>query len=331
MAHMIHLDKKSGTHSFVSNTEKAWHGLGQIVDKAMTAQEAIKLANLDYEVEKTTVHAKVGDEYPEFPDKFFTYRTDTNTPLGIVGGRYEIIQNRDAFGFFDSIIDSGEAIFETAGVLGRGERIFVTAKLPEDMMVHGEPCNKYIILTNSHDGSSSVIAGFTTIRVVCNNTLQAAMRDLTNKVSISHTAGAKERIEEAHKLMGIASKYMTEVNEVFNKMAKTTITDENLKKFIFDVMKPEYFKDEAKIDEELSTRMTNLVTNIHNFALSHHTQQTDATRGTVFGAYNSISGYYSYIHRFRNQEQKFESQLFGTANRKIQKGFEKALELSYAS
>ena len=177
MAHQINYNETKGTHSFASHSEKAWHGLGQVVDKAMTSEEAITLANLDYDVEKAPIYAGIGGEdlsYSEFKDKVATYRTDTKEVLGLVGRKYEIVQNRDAFGFFDAIIDSGEAIFETAGVLGKGERIFVTAKLPNDILVNGEPCEKYIILTNSHNGSSSIIAGFTTIRVVCNNTLQAS-------------------------------------------------------------------------------------------------------------------------------------------------------------
>jgi phage/plasmid-like protein (TIGR03299 family) len=206
------------------------------------------LANLDYEVEKTSIHfntnVKEGEDgiiYKESNDiegHFATYRKDTNDFLGLVKSRYEIVQNKDAFAFFDSIVDSGEAIFETAGALGKGERIFVTAKLPEDMLVAGEPCNKYIILTNSHDGTSSIIAGFTTVRIVCNNTLQAALHGLENKVSIQHRSGAKERLTEAYKVMNIASKYMGEVEQVFNEFAKKTISDIELKKYITSVMQP---------------------------------------------------------------------------------------------
>jgi phage/plasmid-like protein (TIGR03299 family) len=337
MAHLINFDEKKGTHSFVSHSEKAWHGLGQTVQNAMTAAEAIELANLDYEVGKTTIHAAIAgapatEDSPEhlvkIEDKFATYRMDNKVALGIVGGRYEIVQNRDSFGFFDAIIDSGEAIFETAGALGKGERIFVTAKLPEDMLVGGEECNKYIILTNSHDGTSSIIAGFTTVRIVCNNTLQAALKGLTNKVLIEHRTGAKERLAEAYKVMNIGSKYMDEVSEIFNQMAKTPITDENLQNYITQVMQPEYkaLKSEEE-NEKISTRFINQVSSIYDFALSHPTQQTNAARGTVWGAYNSISGHYNYIQKYKNEEQKFTSQMFGNANTKITKGFQKALEL----
>ena len=332
MAHLINFNEKKGTHSFASNAEVAWHGLGQVVQSAMTAEQAIQLANLDYEVAKTTIHAQIetesGNVYAPYPEKFATYRTDNNVPLGIVGGRYEIVQNKDAFSFFDAIIDEGEAIFETAGVLGEGERIFVTAKLPEDMLVAGEPCSKYIILTNSHDGTSSIIAGFTTVRIVCNNTLQAALSNLTNKVMISHRIGAKEKLQEAYKVMNIESKYMNDVNDIFNKMAKTPISDENLQKYIIDVMKPEYkYLLNKSEEEQISTRFANQAASIYDFALSHPTQTTDAARGTVWGAYNSISGYYNYIQNYKNKEQKFSSQMFGAANNKITKGFKSALEL----
>jgi phage/plasmid-like protein (TIGR03299 family) len=333
MAHQINFNEKKGNYSFASNSEKAWHGLGQVVEKAMTASEAIEQANLDYEVEKTTIHARISSEdgmelYQPFEDKFATYRKDTHDTLGIVGGRYEIVQNKDAFGFFDAIIDSGEAIFETAGALGKGERIFVTAKLPEDMLVAGEECNKYIILTNSHDGTSSIIAGFTSVRVVCNNTLQAALRDLTNKVLIQHRVGAKERLAEAYKVMNIGSKYMNEVQEVFNEMAKTKVSDEQLQNYIIKVMKPEYKSlKSAEEEEKISTRFKNQVSSIYEFALSHPTQQTNATKGTLWGAYNAISGYYNYIQKYKNEEQKFTSQMFGNANNKIIKAFNEAVDI----
>jgi phage/plasmid-like protein (TIGR03299 family) len=333
MAHLINYDERKGTHSFASAGEKAWHNLGQVVTNAMTSQQCIDLANLDYEVGKTTVMAEIPMEsgeiiYQPFEQKFATYRKDNNKVLGLVGSRYEIVQNKDAFSFFDAIIDEGEAIFETAGALGNGERIFVTAKLPEDMLVGGEPCNKYIILTNSHDGTSSIIAGLTTVRIVCNNTLQAALKGLSNKVLIEHRIGAKDRLSEAYKVMNIASKYMGEVEGVFNSLVKVKCDDDMLRKYIQDVMKPEYkivLSEEEQ--DKMSTRFKNQVDSIYSFALSHPTQITEATRGTMWGAYNAISGYYNYLAKFKTAEDKFSSQMFGSGHNKIQKAFAKAIEL----
>ena len=121
---------------------------------------------------------------------------------------------------------------------------------------------------------------------------------------------------------------MVEVEEVFNGMAKAKCDDEKLKKYIQEVMKPEYkvvLSEEEQ--DKMSTRFKNQVDSIYSFALSHPTQITNATRGTVWGAYNAISGYYNYIAKFKSSEDKFSSQMFGNGHNKIQKGFAKALEL----
>ena len=334
MAHDLNFNKKRKTVSFASHAEVAWHGLGQIVDNAMTSEEAIRLANLDYEVFKTTIHPLIGEDYGvKIPERFATIRRDTGDYLGTVSSRYEIVQNKDSFIFFDSIIDKGEAIFETAGALGNGERIFVTAKLPDDILVAGEPCNKYIILTNSHDGTSSIIAGFTNIRVVCANTLQASLHSLTNKVHINHFSNAKERLAEATKVMGLCSIYNTQVEEIFNEMAKKEIKEKEMEEFFINVFKPEnknaIITDISSVDEkeEASTRFNNQIEDLMNFAYSHPTQQTEATKNTVWGAYNAVSGYYNYAKSYRKEEDRMKSQLFGLGSRRIDKAFKLANDL----
>jgi phage/plasmid-like protein (TIGR03299 family) len=323
MGHNLNFNARKGTYSFASHSEKAWHGLGTIVDKAMTSQEAIELANLDYEVAKSEVSYADAEGNVSFAKGHFaTYRTDTNGFLGMVKSRYEIVQNRDAFGFFDAIIDSGEAIFETAGVLGNGERIFLCAKLPDDFMVGNEKIEKYIMLTNSHDGTSSIIAGLTNIRVVCNNTLQASLRGLENKVSIDHVGGAKNKLKEASRVMGIASKYSLEVGEIFNRMVDHKMNEEQYRNFFEGIFKADY--KQVENEKEASTRLKNMVEATTQFALTHPTQTTAETNGTLWGAYNTVSGYYNYIKDFNNAEDKFRSQLFGQGNTKMLKAFSEA-------
>lgn len=322
MAH--NLNETNGKVAFAARGEKAWHGLGQYVSEAMTSEQAIELGGLNYTVEKRPLYAPGWEgTMVEAEGHYGNVRTDTNEILGIVKGRYKIVQNKDAFGFFDAIIDQGEAIFETAGALGRGERIFVTAKLPEDMLVRGEKVEKYIMLTNSHDGTSTIIAGFTPIRVVCNNTLTAALKNLDNKVSISHTASAESRLKEASRVMGIASKYMDEVNMTFESMTTRRLSDLEMKYFIETVMKNGVKED--KSDKEASTRMKNLVDQVYSFAITHPTQTTEAAYRTLWGAYNGISGYYNFLKDYRNADQKMKDMNYGYANDKIAKAFDQAV------
>lgn len=328
MAHELNFDARRGTYSFASNSEKAWHGLGQVVQGAMTAAQAIELANLDFEVQKRKVFYESPDvEYPtEIPNHYATVRADNNKILGVVRSRYEIVQNTDAFAFFDSIVDEGEAIYETAGVLGDGQRVFLLAKLPEDFHIGGESIERYIMLYNSHDGTSSVIAGLTPIRIVCNNTLQAALRSVSNKVSIHHVSGVKDKLKEAARVMGIASKYTESVKEVFERMIDVKMSEGQYIDYFMKVYKPEIVTPD-NVTKEASTRLQNIVFSTADFALSHPTQTTPEANGTLWGAYNAVSGYYNYVKTFKSREDKFKSQYFGDAEKKMLKSFKLANDI----
>ncbi|GAB3665361.1 DUF932 domain-containing protein [Echinicola marina] len=147
MSHNINFNEATGKHSFFSVQQKAWHGLGQIVTDHPTSAEAIIHAGLDFEVEKRKLLTKadkllagddgllVGSEELNVPDYFATVCTDNNAVLGVVGKDYQVVQNCDAFAFFDSIVGGDGIAYETAGALGKGERIFITAKLPDYIRV----------------------------------------------------------------------------------------------------------------------------------------------------------------------------------------------------
>ncbi len=204
MAHNLNFNEQTGRYSFFSVQQKAWHGLGRIVEQYPTSEEAIKYAGLDYEVIKTSLYTRgtniiettsgieITDNELHVPNYYANIRSDNNAILGVVGKDYHIVQNREAFAFFDAIVGGGEGIlYETAGALGDGERIFITAKLPDYIRVGNgdDVTEKYIFLTTSHDGSGSITAAFTPIRIVCQNTLNASLRSMNNVVRIKHTAG----------------------------------------------------------------------------------------------------------------------------------------------
>jgi phage/plasmid-like protein (TIGR03299 family) len=168
MAHNIN----RGNMAYVG--EEPWHRLGKRVPANVTAHEMIKAAGLDWLVEKRPArgasvtwarkpaHLKPGADIP--PDAEVRYNRyelvrpphdgqPNETVLGIVSDRYEPLQNRNAFGFFDPIVDQERAFFETAGALGDGERIWVMARMPNDIeVVRGDTCQKYLLLSNTHTG-----------------------------------------------------------------------------------------------------------------------------------------------------------------------------------
>ena len=197
---------------------KPWEYSGAVkVENCKTAADVMSAANLDFEVAKCELIAKMptnsiaehegfvfnGDNYVKCPNAYATYRTDYNIPLGIVKERYTPVQNIEAFSFFDDCIGKDRAIWQTAGFFGNGERIFVSAKLPNDILVNGDPVENYLVFTNSHDGSTGVKILFTPIRVVCQNTLNAAIRTSTNFVSFRHTSSVHDNINVAKEILGI--------------------------------------------------------------------------------------------------------------------------------
>lgn len=327
MAHQLHFNDATGKHSFFSVKEKAWHGLGTIVDQYPSSREALQFAGLDYTVEKRAIFTydnenqnaddETGIKIPEIqvPDYFATIRTDNETVLGVVGKDYEIVQNVDAFSFFDSIVDGEGIMYETAGALGKGERIFITAKLPGYIRVGNDDClEKYLFLTTSHDGFGSIMAAFTPIRICCNNTLNAALRNNTGAIKIRHTANAKERLEQAHKLMGISNRLSAEMEEIFNQWTKVTVSDKQIKSLIQQTLVPN--KEalaalQAGKNDECSTYYQNMCDSAFTYAMVNDTQQLETTRGTLFGAYNGITGYFQNVRKYKDDTAKMKSVLYG--------------------
>jgi phage/plasmid-like protein (TIGR03299 family) len=338
MAHNLNYNENTGKHSFFSTKEKAWHNLGQIIDQYPTSSQAIQHAGLDYIVEKrplftydTVNHIANPDTdiiIPEIsvPNYFATVRADTEQVLGVVGNDYEVVQNRDAFSFFDAIVGGGDGIlYETAGALGNGERIFITAKLPGYIRVGKDDLiEKYLFLTTSHDGLGSITAAFTPTRIVCNNTLHAALHNMTNCVKIRHTQSAQERLKQAHTAMGISNVMTQQLNEVFNRWAQVRITDKEVLKLVQHAMAPSKEVLKNVIDEnidEYSSYFLNVVDKVCNYAFTNDTQQMETTKGTLFGAYNAITGYFQNVKSYKNEEMKLKSILFGSGFNRTQTAF----------
>lgn len=339
MAHNLNFNEANQQHSFFSVNAKAWHGLGKVVTEYPTSSEAITFAGLDYTVEKRPLFTNGltnelseiipadGQSKIDVPDYYATVRTDNNAVLGVVGKDYQVVQNTAAFAFFDAIVGGGEGImYETAGALGKGERIFITAKLPGYIRVSKKDLiEQYLFLTTSHDGFGSITAAFTPVRIVCNNTLNAALRNHSNGIKVRHTASAGDRIRQAHTLMGIAGSLGSELEELFQHWTTVRITDKQVKKLIQVAMAPnkEVLNHlELGAEEKLSTTYANIVDSAFDYAMGNDTQQMDTTAGTLFGAYNAITGYYQNVRKFKDGEAKFKSIMDGTARQRAQVAFD---------
>lgn len=345
MAHNINYNEQTQKHSFFSVKEKAWHNLGQIISDYPTSAEAIKHAGLNYIVEKRPLFTYDTENHTgdpdtdiiipeiEVPNFYATIRTDTEQVLGVVGNDYEVVQNVNAFEFFDAIVGGKDGIlYETAGALGNGERIFITAKLPDYIKVgRNDLIEQYLFLTTSHDGYGSITAAFTPIRIVCQNTLNAALRNHSNSIKIRHTASANDRLKQAHSLLGITNQLANKLEEVFNHWSRIRITDSSVKRLIQVAMAPNKETLQSLQNgkqDELSTTYNNMVSSVMEFALTHPTQQEVTTKGTLYGAYNAVSGYFQNVRNYRDDEAKLKSIMYGTGLQRSQVAFDLCKEFA---
>ena len=343
MAHNVNYNEQTGKHSFFSVKEKAWHGLGQIISDYPTSAEAIKHAGLNYEVEKRPLftydtannnqnsisqNSNTGLIIPEIAvsNYYATVRTDTEQVLGVVGNDYQIVQNVNAFSFFDAIVASRKSIlYETAGALGKGERIFITAKLPDYIKVgRDDLIEQYLFLTTSHDGFGSISIAFTPVRIVCQNTLNAAMKNSSNTIKIRHTASASEKLKGAQQILGGSKLQAAELEAVFNHWAKVKITDREVKQLVQLAMAPNKEVLQGlgnERQEEFSATFNNTVSSVMEYALTNPSQQEQTTKGTLFGAYNAVTGYFQNVRNYKDGEAKFKSIMYGAGLQKSQTAF----------
>lgn len=312
------LNAVRGRASMMYVGEVPWHKLGTKLEKPATAAEAIQAAGLDYRVDKTPLRTT----YFEAPIEghFATVRTDTFEALGVVGARYVPVQNRDAFTLFDALVGEGEAIYHTAGVLGKGERIWLLAKLPDYIRVNDDDIvEKFLLLTNSHDGTAAIRVKLTPIRVLCENTLTLALSGAEQEVRIRHTANAGEKLKEAHKLLGLTNQLYAQLKCIFGRMSEKKVEAETLNKYVKAV-----FPDLE--DATPSSRRTLVRDKV--FELVESGKGARATRGTLWGAYNAVTEFVDHYRQpSADPSTRLKSIWFGSGEKIKKQAFKVALHM----
>lgn len=203
--------------------EKPWHGLGTRVEEAPTSHEALELAGLDWTIESLPVYDAQGREIKGYKANT---RSSDGTVLGIVGSRYKIVQNSEAFDFTDALVGEG-ITYETAGSLYGGKKIWLLGKMPERYIL-GDKMEPYICFVNNHDGKGAVRACMTPVRVVCNNTLNIALSEAQRAWSTAHRGNVQAKLEEARATLQMAEQYLVKLDEEADRLANQTMTESDV-------------------------------------------------------------------------------------------------------
>ena len=208
--------------------EKPWHGLGTMVAEAPNSKDALRLAGLNWKVLQEPVYT----ENEELIQGYKANVRDTDRKvLGVVTDRYKVIQNEEAFAFTDTLLGEGVR-YETAGSLQEGRRVWMLARLPREFIIGGERISPYMVFSNTHDGSGAVKTALTPIRVVCNNTLNLALRTAKRSWSMIHTGDISGKIEEAKNTLLLADEYMTALGQEFENLRKNKLSEKQVLDYI---------------------------------------------------------------------------------------------------
>lgn len=315
------------------------------VDDCKTAEEVIEKAGLNWDVRKAEIFARIPNAkticpggiftnsgaYNPVENMYATYRSDTGQPLGIVKGRYEPVQNRDAFKFFNDAIGKNEAIWQTAGCCDGGSRVFVSAKLPNTITINGDPVDNYLVFVTSHDGSTGVKIMLTPIRIFCQNCLNAAVKNADSYISYRHTKSVHKNIDLAHEILGICNTKIKNLQLVYDLLGKKEMSDSKAQEAFCDLILTDaevqqladtgHTKFEivnrnyrAINDSGISMKKVNTISNLNDYYYNGIAQKEIV--GTAWGVYNAVTGYYSNVDNVEGQK-RFDSLLFGDKANKI--------------
>lgn len=320
MAHLI--DNSKGFNAFVSFQKPAWHGLGTILNNPLTTLEALEQGGLDFNVLKMpNIHTMFSEQGEEIEiissESFFTYRTDCNKILGSrLGKDYAVLQNVDALNIVDEILQAGKATIETAGAINEGRKVFVCLRATDSINVgQNDKVEQFILIATSHDGSMSITATPTNVRVVCNNTLTAALAGAKGAIKIRHTANAQSRLYEATKVLNLISGNTAINEDNYNKMKNIEISKAEMFAYFGNIF---CTADEIKALQEgnnpkvvLSTRKQNILGEVASFSNSGIGQSLANNGGlNMWGAYNAVTGYLT-GKKYKNANDRADNLLFG--------------------
>jgi phage/plasmid-like protein (TIGR03299 family) len=208
--------------------EKPWHSLGTLVAEAPSSAEALVYAGLDWQVEQKNVYTEDGSLISGYK---VNTRSSDNAALGIVSDRYKVVQNEDAFQFTDDLLGAG-VTYETAGSLQGGRKVWMLARMPHRYIIAGDEIAPYLVVMNSHDGSSGIKVAMTPIRVVCQNTLNLALGSAKRIWTTKHTENVMSRVYEARETLELAETYMGELGRGIDALSKIKLTDKKVMEFM---------------------------------------------------------------------------------------------------
>jgi len=327
MSAILDFSKGKAAIAITKNGETPWHGYGtRVPDNADLDQWRIA-AGLDYHVEECPCYAAMGDSQILVPDKRVLVRDDTNAPLSVVSDRYKLVQTQEIFDFFKTLCSEMNFELETAGGLDGGRRVWALAKTPDNFRLMGQDeVNGYLLLATSFDGSLATSARFTTVRVVCQNTLTAAQRDKKNVATVRHVSKFDASAVKAE--LGISAEFMAQFETDATLLAQTEISPDETRAYFETLLENAAFEFDksGKKEEENRTDFSKKFKAIIDCYLNGDGAQYKSSKNTLWGAVNAVTNFVDHKVQAKNDNSRLNQAWFGHGESLKNKAFKLALQ-----
>lgn len=309
----------------------AWHNLGTVTNKYQTTDELLADPGFQYVVFKSQLHDGLGRLVNawgtfrwDFKDKLAGNK-DAAQFLGTVGEDYAVMQHEEGFKTIDALMKTADgAHYETAGVLGAGEKVWALADLGLTAKVGDDVQQGYLLFSTGHDGSMSHSYRLCMTRVVCQNTLNAAISEKTRaKLSIRHTKNALSRLGDTREALTAMSDDVVRIEDKLNFLAARKMTRESVTS-IMDRLFPKTRNDDGVAKE--TTRRTNIIADVLKLYELNDGNAFPDQRGTSYNLLNAITNYTD--HERGQNDSRAEVAMFGSGDALKSKAFDIIMESS---
>jgi len=276
------------------------------LSELQTAEAMIEASGLGWNVLQSPVEYGIEGGGVRSADRYLVnYRSDTGAFLGIVSPVYKIVQNHEAFSWSDSLVDSGDAKYETAGALFGGRRVVVSMEVSSvaGIRVKGEKeegeVRTYLLTVNTHDGSSPLISLVTPVRWVCKNTLNMALGRHRGIYRIRHTGTMQGKLEAAREALGVTFEYMADFKAMADSLARQKIVDKQVREIV-DKLWP-------KTERQLELGREGTADKA--FEAYHASTTLEGIRGTKWGVLNAVAEFVDHelsVPKARSKERVWD-------------------------
>lgn len=322
---MAHELASSNDIAYVGETP--WHGLGNKLPKNQPIEVWQKSAGMDFEIKQTDVlfNAANGDgnllNLRSNPDATVLYRSDNNEPLSVVSKRYKVVQPKDVLGFYRDLVSVGGFELETAGILKGGKKLWALARTGQETLLPGlDKVKGYLLLATSCDGSLATTAFFTSIRVVCNNTLQIACGESKGAVRVPHSTTFDPAAVKQELGLGMTTwdAFMASIKAMSNRPVNKFEAMSYLVNVLGDPALP--------LNDQPNQKAIQTVYGLYSG--EGRGSKLQSANGTAWGLLNGITEYVDMHRRARNQDYRLDSAWFGQGAQIKQRGLAAAMALA---